>query len=140
MTTHQLVRDWMTRNPKAIHGDTRLPEIHAFMRSSRVRRLPVVDSQDRVQGIVTLHDVLSAKPSDPTLLSLYEMSYAMNRVSAADLMHKPVITVTPSTTVAECAQLMLDHKIGGIPVVDNEKLVGIITESDIFRMLVRKGI
>ncbi len=139
MTPHEIVNTWMTRPVHHISSGTALPEIHSKMREYHVRRMPVID-HDKLVGIVTLNDVLAAKPSAATSLSVHELGFMVSQVTAKQLMSSPVITVTPSTTVGEVAQLMLDHKIGGIPVMDDHKLVGMITESDIFRMLVHRGI
>ena len=88
-------------------------------------------------GIVALSDVLEAEPSQATTLSVYEINYLLAELKVQKIMKKPVITVTPDTPIREAANLMLTHKIGGLPVVEGDQLVGIITESDIFRMIVR---
>jgi CBS domain-containing protein len=131
----QLVRDWMTRDPVTISSDTSLPEAHRLMTDHDIRRLPVVDD-GRLVGIVTLGDVREAEPSDATSLSIFELNYLLARLSVKEFMTRDLITISPLTTVTRAAQIMLEHKIGGLPIVDRGKLVGIITESDIFRMLV----
>lgn len=133
---NQLVKDWMSKNPVTISSKSTLPEAHTLMRDKNVRRLPVVD-QDKVVGIISLTDVMEAKPSDATTLSIYELNYLLAKLTVAKIMTKSVRSISPETPVADAARLMLDYKIGGIPVVENEKLVGIITESDIFRMVVQ---
>jgi len=132
----QLVRDWMTRDPITITSDTALPHAHRLMQDHSIRRLPVVDEGVLV-GIITLGDVREAEPSDATSLSIFELNYLLAKLPVSDIMTSNPITVTPITTIARAAQLMLEHKVGGLPVVDRGKLVGIITESDIFRMLVK---
>lgn len=132
----QLVQDWMTRDPITITGDTTLPHAHRLMQDHNIRRLPVVDEGVLV-GIITLGDVREAEPSDATSLSIFELNYLLAKLPVSDIMTPDPITVTPITTIARAAQLMLEHKVGGLPVVDRGKLVGIITESDIFRMLVK---
>lgn len=79
---------------------------------------------------------MRAAPSPATSLSVWEINYLLDKITVAEVMASPVITVTPDTDLHEVARLMLAHKIGGLPVVDNGKLVGIITESDIFRVMV----
>lgn len=130
------VRDWMTANPVTISPNTSLSEAHRLMKQKRVRRLPVVEN-DRLVGIVALSDVLEAEPSGATTLSIYEINYLLAELKVDKIMKRNVITVTPDTPIREAAELMLTHKIGGLPVVQDGKLVGIITESDIFRMIVR---
>lgn len=133
---NQFVKDWMTQNPVTISAKSTLPEAHNVMREKKVRRLPVLD-HDKLVGIISLTDVMEAKPSDATTLSIYELNYLLAKLTVSKIMSKSVMTVTPETTVADAARMMLDYKIGGIPVVDGEMLVGIITESDIFRMVVQ---
>lgn len=133
---NQFVRDWMSKNPVTISPKATLPEAHNLMRERKVRRLPVID-HDKVVGIISLTDVLEAKPSDATTLSIYELNYLLAKLTVAKIMTKQVMTVSPDTSIGDAARMMLDYKIGGLPVVDGEKLVGIITESDIFRMVVQ---
>ncbi|MER3399829.1 MAG: hypothetical protein C4313_01620 [Thermoflexus sp.] len=131
------VRDWMTPNPITISPKTTLPEAHQIMKEKRIRRLPVVDEEGRLVGIVTLGDIREASPSDATSLSIFELNYLLARLTVDKIMTRKVITVTPDTPIYEAARLMLEHKIGGLPVVVDSRVVGIITESDIFKMVVR---
>jgi CBS domain-containing protein len=131
-----VVRDWMTATPVTITTHTSLAEAHRLMKQKKVRRLPVVDD-GRLVGIVALSDVLEAEPSGATTLSIYEMNYLLAELKIDKIMKRSVITVSPAATIRDAASIMLEHKIGGLPVVENGKLVGIITESDIFRMIVR---
>ncbi|MCS6774642.1 MAG: CBS domain-containing protein [Anaerolineae bacterium] len=130
------VRDWMTANPVTISPNTSLADAHRLMKQKRVRRLPVVEN-GRLVGIVALSDILEAEPSGATTLSIYEINYLLAELKIEKIMKRNVITVTPDTPIREAAELMLTHKIGGLPVIQDGKLVGIITESDIFRMIVR---
>lgn len=130
------VRDWMTPNPITIDPQTTLPEAHKLMKECHIRRLPVVD-HDKVVGILTLGDVREASPSDASSLSIFELNYLLAKLTVEKIMTRDPIAIAPDATIREAAQLMLDHKIGGLPVVENDKLVGIITESDIFRVLVQ---
>ncbi len=131
------VRDWMTPNPITIDVKTTLPEAHKLMKECHIRRLPVVD-HGKVVGILTLGDIREASPSDATSLSIFELNYLLAKLNVEKIMTRDPITIAPEATIREAAQLMLEHKIGGLPVVENEKLVGIITESDIFRVLVQE--
>ncbi len=131
------VRDWMTPNPITIDPSTTLPEAHKLMKECRIRRLPVVD-EGRVVGILTLGDVREASPSDASSLSIFELNYVLAKLTVEKIMTRDPLTISPDATIREAAQLMLEHKIGGLPVVDGTKLVGIITESDIFRVLVQE--
>ncbi len=131
------VCDWMTPNPITIDPKTTLPEAHKLMKSSRIRRLPVVD-HGRIVGILTLGDVREASPSDATSLNIFEMNFLLARLTVDKIMTRDPIVISPNATIREAAQIMLESKIGGLPVVDGERLVGIITESDIFRVLVQE--
>lgn len=128
------VRSWMTKELITITTQTTLPEAQRIMFEHNIRRLPVVSS-DKLVGIVTLGDIREAKASDATTLSIYELNYLMDRLTAKDFMTLNPITIAPDATVAEAARLMVQHKIGGIPVIDNGKLVGMITETDLCRVL-----
>src|SRR5574341_632670 len=132
----ELVKDWMTPNPICVEPHTTLPEGLQLMKERRIRRLPVVD-KGRLVGIVTRGDLRGAQPSEATSLSIFEINYLIARLTLDRVMTKHVITVTPNTKIGDAARLMLKHKIAGLPVVDDSKVVGILTESDIFRLIVR---
>jgi CBS domain-containing protein len=101
-----------------------------------IRRLPVV-TDGHLVGIVTLGDLREARPSPATSLSIYELNYLLAQLTVGQVMTHNPYTVRQDTPIQEAARIMLDHKIGGLPVVeDDDKVVGIITESDIFRMLI----
>ncbi len=131
-----LVRDWMSSNPITIGPKTTLPEADALMRDRHVRRLMVVD-HGKLVGIITLADVREAGPSSATSLSIFELHYLLAKLTIDEIMTRNVITVTADATIRDAARLMLDHDIGSLPVLDGNRLVGIITESDIFRVLVQ---
>lgn len=129
------VRDWMTPNPVTISKQTTLPEAERLMREYQIRRLPVMDG-DKLIGIVTLGNVREARPSDATTLSVYELNYLLGNLTAKDFMSQPVLTISANDRIQEAAKLMLENKIGGLPVLDGEKLVGMITETDFCRLLI----
>ena len=133
-----LVKDWMTPDPITICPETTLPEANRLMKECGIRRLPVVEN-GRLVGIITLGDVREASPSNATSLSIYELNYLISRLTVGKIMTHDPITITPETSIEAAARLMLEHKIGSLPVVDGTRVVGIITESDIFRLLVTEG-
>lgn len=133
-----LVRDWMSPDPVTIDPHTTLPEAHRLMKECAVRRLPVI-ADGRLVGIVTLDDVREASPTRTCALSIYELNYALAHLTVEQIMTRDPITVAPDFSVQAAAHLMLEHKVGGLPVMDGDRLVGIITESDIFRLLVNEG-
>jgi acetoin utilization protein AcuB len=130
----QLVKDHMTSPVISISADTNLADTHKKMADNKVRRLPIVDG-DRLVGIVSLNDVLEAKPSSASSLSIWELNYLVGNLKVKDIMCSEVFSIAPGATIGEAAGMMLDKKFSGIPVTENNNLIGIITESDIFRML-----
>jgi len=129
-----LVYERMSRHPITVNADVPIDEALHLMRDSKVRRLPVVDKQGKLVGIVSEKDLLYASPSPVTSLSIHEIHYLVSKIKVADVMTKDVITVGEYTPLEEAARIMVDHKIGGLPVVRNGTLVGIITETDLFKV------
>jgi acetoin utilization protein AcuB len=129
-----LIRDRMTRNPVLCAADLSVTDAFDLMKKSRIRRMPVVDKNGKLVGIVSDKDLLRVTPSPATTLSAYEIPYLLSKVKVNDVMTKKVITVMEETPVEEAARIMVDNKIGGLPVVDeSDVVVGIITETDIFK-------
>jgi CBS domain-containing protein len=97
-----------------------------------------VVENDRLVGIITIGDVREASPSDATTLSIWELNYLWAQLTVERVMTRKLLTISPDSSILDAAELMLDHKISGLPVVDAQnKLIGMITESDIFRMLIK---
>ncbi|MGB7341806.1 MAG: CBS domain-containing protein [Phototrophicaceae bacterium] len=131
------VRDWMTANVITTRPNTAISAAHQIMRENNVRRLPVVNDK-KLLGLVTIGDVREASPSDATTLSIWELNYLWAQLVVEKIMTRRVFTVMPDTSILDAAELMLEHKISGLPVVNaQDELVGVITESDIFRMIVQ---
>jgi len=106
------------------------------MRDEKVRRLPVLNKKGEMVGIVSEKDLLYVSPSPATSLSMHELHYLLSRLTVGKVMTKDVIIVSEYTSLEEAARIMADNKIGGLPVVRDGKLVGIITESDLFKIFV----
>jgi len=130
-----LVGKWMTPNPVTISEDADIDDALHVMRERRVRRLPVIDEAGQMIGIVSDKDLLHAAPSPVTSLSVHELRYLLAKLTVKKVMSSPVITVTPDMPLEQAARIMIDNKIGGLPVVEHGQLVGIITETDIFKVL-----
>jgi len=130
-----MVGERMTRNPVTISENASIDDGLHLMRERRVRRLPVLDDAGRMVGIVSDKDLLHAAPSPATSLSVYELHYLLSKLTIKKVMSSPVITVNPNTPLEEAARIMADNKIGGLPVTQDGALVGIITETDIFKIL-----
>jgi acetoin utilization protein AcuB len=131
-----LVRDWMSVPAYTILPNTPVATAHKIMQDKAIRRLPVVGEHEII-GIVTLGDIRQAHPSDATTLSIWELNYLWSQLSVDRIMTSPVVTVGPDDPILKAAELMMMNKISGLPVIKNKMLVGIVTESDIFRMLVK---
>jgi CBS domain-containing protein len=133
----ELVKVWMTKNVITASADTSLPEAHQIMMDNNIRRLPIVEKNGHLIGIVTLGDVRGAQPSEATSLSIWEMNYLLASLKLSKIMTPGPVTIEPDATIGEAARLMLENKVSGLPVVDEDgRLLGIITESDIFSMVV----
>ena len=120
-----LVRDRMSRPAVTVRQDADFQKALALMQEKKLRRLPVVDDDGQLVGIIVERDLLVAA-----------MRYLQSRVEVGDVMSRNVVTVGPDTDLNEVARTMLERKIGGLPVVEHGRLVGIITESDIFKRFV----
>lgn len=131
-----LVGERMSKNPVVISRDTGVDDALRLMRDKNVRRLPVVDKNGKLVGIVSDKDLYLASPSPATSLDIFELRYLLSRLTVEKIMSTPVITVTPKTPLEEAARIMADKKIGGLPVIDGDNMVGIITESDLFKIFV----
>ena len=133
----ELVRDWMTRDIITISPDTSILEAGQLMVDRAIRRLPVVENE-ALTGIVTYGDVRGARATVTGNLDIWELSYRLSKLTIREIMTPNPVTISPDDTIGQAAQLMLNYMIGGLPVMDhNGRLVGIITESDIFRVVVR---
>ena len=128
------VREIMTAKPITIDPEMPMLEARQRMADARIRHLVVVDDA-RVVGIVTDRDIRLNLPSPATSLSVWELNYLLPQLTVGGVMSKTVIVVEPDRPVAEAARIMMDHKIGALPVVEEGRLVGIITESDFVRAM-----
>ncbi len=125
--------EMMQRNPVTITPDTSFFEARDLIHEKGIRHLPVVDKQNHLVGIVTKGDLRQAAPSEANLLSVQELHYLLGKLKVSAFMtpKEELITITPDTIIEEAVQLMHDHKIGCLPVVEQGKLYGIITETDV---------
>lgn len=136
--TQAQIKDWMITDIITVHLDTTLPDAHKLMKDHKIRRLPVVNDAKELIGIVTRGDVRGASPSPATSLNVWELNYLLAKLTVSEFMTRNVITVSPTTTIIEAAEIMMTKKVSGLPVVDEHNvLVGIITESDLFRVMVK---
>ena len=125
------IRDIMTYNVVTIQSNTLVNQANEIMRTHRFERLPVVD-KGKLVGIVTKDRLLRAAPSAATSLSVWELNYLLSKMTVAEIMEKGVITVAPDTTVESALALAQDKRVGSLPVVEDDKVVGIVTTNDFF--------
>lgn len=130
-----LVRDRMTLTPVTITPNVSVTEALRLMTERKIRRLPVVDRDGKLVGIVSDRDLLLASPSPATSLAVWEIHELLAKLTVEKTMTAEVITVQEDTPLEEAARVMVDKRIGGLPVMKGSKLVGIISESDLFKTL-----
>lgn len=128
-----LVGERMSHPVIAISPDLPIVEALNLMKRERIRRAPVV-KEGRLVGIVSDKDLLNASPSPVTSLSVWEMNYLLSKITVKEVMTKKVISVQEHTPIEEAARIMVDNKIGGLPVMRDAEIVGIITETDLFKI------
>ncbi len=130
-----LVKRYMQTKVVMVGPDERANAALYMLKKKGIRHLLVTDSS-KLRGIVTDRDFRLMRPSPATSLSIYEVHYLLDKLKVKEIMTKKVITVTPETTIAEAAHLLLNRRIGALPVLKDEKVVGIITETDMIRALI----
>ena len=131
-----LVKGWMTSDVMTIDEDTSMMKASQIMKENNIRRLPVMH-KGKLVGMVTDRDIKEASPSKATTLDVHELYYLLSELKVKDIMSKNVSTIGPEETVEKAAVKMLEHRISGLPVVnDKGKVVGVITQGDIFKVLI----
>ena len=132
------IRDLMTPNVVTVRLDDKVTDVQHMMNLKKIRRVPIVEN-GKVIGIVTTTDMDRVSPSEATTLSKYELIYLWSKVTIKDALprYQKLITIGPDQYIEEAAQLMNEHHIGALPVMENDQLVGIITESNIFDGLIK---
>lgn len=129
-----LVGQRMSQPVISIHPDMAVQDALNLMRQENIRRFPVVTDSGALVGIVSERDLLHASPSNATSLSVWELNYLISKIRVDSVMTSKVVTVKEETPVEEAARIMADNKIGGLPVMRDGKVVGIITETDLFKL------
>lgn len=129
-----LVRERMSHPVITIHPDASMQEAITLMRMEHVRRLPVVDKRGGLVGIVTEADLDKASPSDATTLSKWEIREVLGKVKIERIMERDVVCIDVDTPIEEAARIMADGNFSGLPVLQQGKLVGLITETDLFKI------
>lgn len=132
-----IVRDWMTMDPISCEPGISLAAARAKMEREEVQRLLVVDGDERLLGLLSWTDVKSAWPSPFTALEPVEVRELMARVAVEEVMSTEVVSIDPEASIAEAVNLMFENRIGALPVLVDDRVVGIFTNSDIRQGLVR---
>ncbi len=130
-----LVKERMTLHPLTMEPTASITEAHRYMKENNIRHLPIVDKRNRLAGLVTRETLLQAMPSSVTTLSIWEMNYALNKIQVRDVMVKDVITIEEDVSIEKAARIMAENKIGCLPVMRGEALVGIVTDTDMLSTL-----
>ncbi len=130
-----LIREWMTTSVIYAKEDASMLKVSKLMQEHSIKRIPIVDEEMKLIGIVSDRDIKEASPSKATTLDMHELSYLLSELKIRDIMTKEPVSVSPMDTIEQVALIMLEKKLTGLPVVDWErKLVGMITEADIFKI------
>ncbi len=131
------VKDRMATGVKTVDVESSITEAFRLMKDNKIRRLPVMD-KGKLVGIVTLTDLNHASPSSATSLSIHELNYLLAKTKIRDIIPKKqkLITIGPENYIETAAKIMRENTISGLPVVEDGKLVGIVTETDIFDALI----
>ncbi len=132
-----IVRELMTGGVTTVPPWTPILEARSLMMKERIRHLPVTDTDGKLMGIITDRDIRLNLPSRATSLSVWEINHLLSKLTVDEVMTQAVITVGPDRHAREAAQLMVDHKIGALPVEDGGRLIGIVTETDLLRAFIR---
>lgn len=131
------VEKWMTPKVITLNPTDSLSAAIHLMKEKKIRRIPIVNGDGKVVGIVSDRDLKDVSPSRATTLDIWELHYVLDRLKVGDIMTKKPVTVTPDTPIERAAQIMMEKKIEGLPVLDARgALAGILTEGDVFRALV----
>jgi acetoin utilization protein AcuB len=126
------VKDRMTPKPLFGSPDMAVTDAQELMTANKIRHLPILDDDKKLVGLITQKSLRSALPSDVSNFSRFEVSYTLAKIKVQSIMIKDVITIAPDTPIEEAAQVMADHKLGAMPVIENDSLIGIISGEDLF--------
>jgi acetoin utilization protein AcuB len=127
-----LVKERMSYPVISVASDLPIMDALNLMKREQIRRAPVMKNGKMI-GIVSESDLLDASPSDATTLAVWEISYLLSRVPVSDVMTKEVLTLEEDTPIEEAARIMVDNKLGGLPIMRGKSVVGLITETDLFK-------
>lgn len=131
-----LVKNWMSKKAITVDANDSMTAATKMLKEHDIRMLPVM-KHGKLVGVVTDRDLKRASASDATTLEIHELLFLVSKIKVADIMTRDPLTVPPDYTIGETAELLLEKKISGVPVVENgDQIVGIITEADVFRAII----
>lgn len=134
----EIVGRWMSSPAITVPETMVLPEARQLMEDRKIRRLPVVNNAGELVGIVTERDIIRISDVRSKDIREYNLRHRIATLPIGDIMSREVETVTPDTRIIEVAQLLLERRIGGVPVVEGRRVIGVITESDLFRLIIKQ--
>jgi acetoin utilization protein AcuB len=131
-----LVKDQMTPNPICGHPEMPITAAQALMQENNIRHLPVLNEDKNLVGLITLRSLMNAVPADLSQFSPFVVNYVLAKLKTRNIMVKDVITISEDTPFEEAARVMADKRIGCLPVMQGDELVGIISDNDLFNIMV----
>ena len=130
-----IIADRMKKNPATATPDMSISDASAKMKAEKVHRLPVLDDDKHLVGVISEKDILLAAPSPASTLSTYEINYLLSKLKVKNIMSRNPVTITRDTTIEEAVRLMVENDLSCLPVMDSGYLVGIVSKSDLFKIL-----
>ena len=130
-----IIADRMKKNPATASPEMSISEASAKMKAEKVHRLPVLDDDRHLVGVISEKDILLAAPSPASTLSTYEINYLLSKLKVKNIMSRNPVTITRETTIEEAVRLMVENDLSCLPVMDNGYLSGIVSKSDLFKIL-----
>jgi acetoin utilization protein AcuB len=130
------ISDWMTKKVYTVTPDDNISTAIKLLKEKKIKHLPVVKNDATIVGILSDRDIKDYTPSKATTFEIRELNYILFTTKVREIMVKKVITAPPTMAIEEAAMIMYDNNIGCLPVVENNKIVGIISDKDLFRVLV----
>jgi len=132
-----IISQVMTKNPVFVYPEMSINEVRSLMNKEKIGHIPVLNKNNALIGLVTRADLAKAEPSSATTLDIYEISYLLSKMTVKEIMRKGVVTVGEDEVMEDAARIMADQRIGCLPVMRGKLLVGIITDTDLFRVFVK---
>ncbi|MGC8502851.1 CBS and ACT domain-containing protein [Desulfurella sp.] len=129
------VKDFMTKKVITAQIDEKVSDAITKMKENKIKHLPIMDN-DKIFGIVSIKEIEEYSPSKATSLDIFELHYLLSKMTLKEIARRDVITITPDVAIEEAGAIMYKNRIGSLPVLENNKLVGIISDRDIFKLLI----